>query len=59
MQLEVGQLVRFRADGLANMFGVGIYKGPSPENEYRCLVYWTGSEHTSDPMAEWIEAVEA
>jgi len=59
MQFEVGQLVKFRADGLANMFGVGIYKGPSPKNEYRCLVYWTGSEHADDPMAEWIEAVEA
>ena len=54
MQFEVGQLVKYRASGLANVFGVGIYKGPSPENEYRCLVYWTGSAHTDDPMAEWI-----
>ena len=61
MQFEVGQLVKFSGEDLRkNRFtGMGVYKGPSPKNKDRSLVYWLHTAHISDPSTELLEVVEA
>ena len=56
MELEAGQLVKFRGNINALL---GVYRGPSPKNKDRSLVYWLQNEHTSDPMTELLEVAEA
>ena len=56
MEFEAGQLVKF--SGTTQPL-LGVYKGPSPKNKDRSLVYWIKSEHTSDPMTELLEVAEA
>ena len=55
MQFEVGQLVKF--SGRHRL--LGVYKGPSPKNKDRSLVYWLHTAHISDPSTELLEVVEA
>ena len=56
MQFKAGQLVKFRGNLNALL---GVYRGPSPKNKDRSLVYWIKNEHTSDPTTELLEVAEA
>ena len=56
MEFEVGQLVKF--SGTTQPL-LGVYKGPSPKNKDRSLVYWLDTAHISDPSTELLEVVEA
>ena len=55
MQFKTGQLVKFRGNNAL----LGIYRGPSPKNKDRSLVYWLHTAHISDPSTELLEVVEA
>ena len=57
MQFEAGQLVKFNGPSRIDV-GLGIYKGPSPKNKDRSLVYWLHTAHISDPSTELLETVD-
>ena len=55
MEFEAGQLVKF--SGTTQPL-LGVYKGPSPKNKDRSLVYWLDTAHISDPSTELLEVVD-